>query len=141
MARTKALILIAVIALAVTQVSAAATETKNDLGVVVGYIDPLSDSTISGVKFETDSAVDYGIAYKHRFLESGRLSVGGTLLFAQFDIKAAGTKVATIDNMPLLVDANWHFLANKNLYAGVTVGYAFWGDVKPEGGGPSVKTK
>ena len=137
--RTRAGLLCAVTALAI--LPALAADVKNDVGVVVGYIAPSSDSTIAGVKTEADSTVDYGVEYKHRFLESRRLSVGGTLLFASFDVKSAGVKSGDIDNMAFLVDANWHFLANKNLYAGVTVGYSNWGDFEPEGGGGNTSIK
>lgn len=135
---TKALILVAVVALFVPQIASAA-DTKNDIGVVVGYIAPTSDSTIEGFKAEANSTLDYGIEYKRRFLESNRLSLGINLLFAQHDVKVDGEKVATIDNMPILIDLNWHFLKSKGLYVGVTGGYAMWGDLKPEGGGSSVK--
>jgi outer membrane protein W len=123
----KVLVLIAVVALAVPQLASAA-DTNNDIGVVVGYITPMSDSTIEGDKTEADSAMDYGIAYKHIF--SNRLGVGANLLIAQHDVKVNGEKAGTIDNMPLLFDLNFHFLPKRNLYVGVTAGYSFWGDVK-----------
>lgn len=140
MRRLSAVILIVVVALLVPMVAAAA-ESKNDIGVVVGYIGPTADSTIDLEKTKAESTVDYGIAYKHKFLESNRLSLGVNLLFAQHDVKVSGTKIGTIDNMPILLDLNWHFLAKKNLYVGVTAGYAMWGDFKPEGGGESVSVK
>jgi hypothetical protein len=120
---------------------ALAADYKNDAGVVVGYIAPSSDSTILGVKTEADSTVDYGVEYKRRFLESNRLSIGGTLLFSSFDVKAGGVKAGDIDNVAFLVDGNWHFLANKALYAGVTAGYSSWGDFNPEGGGGNISVK
>ena len=140
MVRAQGLILIAAATLAVTQV-AAQSEKKNDVGVVVGYIAPSSDSTIAGVKTEAQSTVDYGITYKHRFLESNRLSVGGTILFAPFDVEAAGQEIGSIDYIPILIDANWHFLAKKNLYAGVTAGYANWGDFEPNDNSGNVSIK
>ena len=140
--RRRAGLLCAVAAIAiVAALPASAADERNDVGVVVGYIGPSSDSTIAGVKTEADNAVDYGIAYKHKFLESARLSVGGNLLFTSFDVKADGAKAGSIDNMLFLVDANWHFLANKNLYAGVTAGYSNWGDFNPEGGGGNTAIK
>jgi len=140
MVRAKGLILIVAATLAVTH-AAAQSEKKNDVGVVVGYIAPSSDSTIAGFKTEAQSTVDYGITYKHRFLESNRLSVGGTLLFAPLDVEAAGTEIGSIDYIPLLIDANWHFLAKKNLYAGVTAGYAMWGDFEPNDNSGNVNVK
>ena len=141
MGRVKALLLVAILFLGVTYVAAASGgETKNDLGVVVGYVWPSSDSTISGIKFEADSTIDYGVEYKHRFLASNRLSVGGTVLFANYDAKAAGTKFGDIDNTMFLVDANWHFLANKALYVGATLGYSDWGNLNVQGVG-GVNTK
>ena len=141
MSMVKARVWIAVAALSVTCAVAASGEKKNDVGVLVGYIAPTSDSTISGVKTEADSTIDYGLEYKHRFLESNRLSLGVTLLYAQFDVKEGGQKTGTIDNFPILVDVNWHLLKNKNLYVGATAGYAMWGDFKPEGGGSNTSIK
>ncbi|HJQ98975.1 MAG TPA: OmpW family outer membrane protein [Candidatus Polarisedimenticolaceae bacterium] len=140
--KMRAGVLCAVAALGiVAALPALATEERNDVGVVVGYVGPSSDSTIEGAKTEADNAVDYGVAYKHKFLESKRLSVGGNLLFTSFDVKADGVKAGDIDNMLFLLDANWHFLANKNLYAGVTAGYSNWGDFEPEGGGGNTSIK
>jgi outer membrane protein W len=142
MVRAKALLLSAVVLLGVTCVDAASgDETKNDIGVVVGYIAPSTDSTISGIKTEADSTIDYGIEYKHRFLKSNRLSLGLSVLYASFDIKAAGSKSGSISNTPILVDLNWHLLKNKALYVGVTAGYAMWGNFDPQGGGGSVNIK
>ena len=138
--RTKVLMTVAAAVLVASQ-AFAADEKKNDLGVVIGYIAPMSDSTVGGVKTEADSTVDYGFAYKHRFLDSNRLSVGLNLLYADFDVKDDGQKSGTVSNLPILVDANWHLLANKNLYAGVTAGYSSWGDFKPEGGGGNTSIK
>jgi|SRR6516164_10537881 outer membrane protein W len=140
MRHVRLVLLIALVALVVPQVAKAA-DTSNDLGIVVGYIDPTSNSTIGGLKTEAKSTIDYGIEYKHRFLESKRLSLGGTVLYSQFDVDQGGQKIGTIDNWPILIDVNWHFLEKKNLYAGVTAGYAMWGDFKPEGGGSSTKVK
>jgi outer membrane protein W len=136
----KVLVLIAAVVLAVPQFASAA-DTNNDIGVVVGYLTPMSDSTIEGYKYEADSAMDYGIAYKHIF--GNRLGIGASLLMAQHDVKVEGQKVGTIDNMPLLFDLNFHFLPKRNLYVGVTAGYSFWGDVKYDNsvGGGSDKTK
>jgi outer membrane protein W len=142
MVRTKALVLSAVVLLGVTYAAAASgDETKNDIGVVVGYIAPTTDSSILGIKTEADSTVDYGIEYKHRFLDSNRLSLGLSVLYADFDVKAAGTKVGTISNTPILVDLNWHLLKNKALYVGATAGYSMWGNFDPQGGGGSVNIK
>ncbi|HEX4826215.1 MAG TPA: OmpW family outer membrane protein [Candidatus Polarisedimenticolaceae bacterium] len=142
MVRAKALVLIAVVLLGVSYVAAASgDETRNDVGVLVGYIAPSSDSTIGGVKTKAESTVDYGIEYKHRFLESARLSVGATVLYADFDVKAASTKVGDVTNTPILIDVNWHFLKNKALYLGATVGYSMWGNFQPNGGGGSVNIK
>jgi outer membrane protein W len=121
--------------------AASGDETKNDIGVVVGYIAPTTDSSILGIKTEADSTVDYGIEYKHRFLDSNRLSLGLSVLYADFDVKAAGTKVGTISNTPILVDLNWHLLKNKALYVGATAGYSMWGNFDPQGGGGSVNIK
>jgi outer membrane protein W len=139
--KRSAVVLCAAAALLVAALPASAADERNDVGVVVGYIGPSSDSTIAGVKTEADNAVDYGIVYKHKFLESARLSVGANLLFTSFDVKADSDKIGSIDNMLFLVDANWHFLKNKNLYAGVTAGYSNWGDFKPEGGGGNTAIK
>ena len=139
--KSSAVVLCAAAALLVAALPASAADERNDVGVVVGYIGPSSDSTIAGIKTEADNAIDYGVAYKHKFLESARLSVGGSLLFTSFDVKADSDKIGSIDNMLFLVDANWHFLANKNLYAGVTAGYSNWGDFKPEGGGGNTAIK
>ena len=142
MGRTKALLLVAIVFLGVTSVAVAAgDETKNDVGVVVGYIAPSTDSTILGVKTEAKSTVDYGVEYKHRFLESNRLSLGVSVLYADFDVKAAGTKVGDVSNTPILVDVNWHFLKNKALYVGATAGYSMWGNFQPQGGGSSINIK
>lgn len=142
MVRTKVVVLGALVLLGVTCAAAASGgETKNDVGVVVGYIAPSTDSTILGVKTEAQSTVDYGIEYKHRFLESNRLSLGVSVLYADFDVKAAGTKVGDVSNTPILVDVNWHFLGNKALYVGATAGYSMWGNFQPQGGGGSVNIK
>jgi len=131
---TRVLILLAVVALFIPHVTAADVK-KNDIGVVVGYIAPTSDSTVQGIKTEADATVDYGIEYKHKFMDSNRLSLGVSVLFASFDVKAAGQKIGSIDNMPILVDANWHFLESRGLYVGVTAGYSTWGKVDVNGGG------
>jgi outer membrane protein W len=123
----KGLILVGIVALVVPQIAAAA-DAKNEIGVVVGYIAPMSDSTFDGAKQEADSTVDYGIAYKYRFREN--MSFGASVLYANHDLKADGEKAGTISNMPLLFDFNLHLLKGKQLYVGVTVGYAFWGDAK-----------
>jgi outer membrane protein W len=62
-----------------------------------------------------------GLEYKHKFLESNRLSLGISALYSQFDVKANGQKIGTIDNVPILLDLNWHFLEKRGLYIGVTV--------------------
>ncbi len=139
----KVLVLVALLALIVPQAVSAA-DTKNDLGIMVGYIGPTSDSTVnveglSGT-VKAESTVDYGLAYKYKFREN--MSFGASLLYAKHDVKVAGEKVATISNMPLLLDYNFHLLAKKNLYVGVSLGYAWWGDLKGEGpitGSESVK--
>ena len=126
----KVLALLAVVALAIPMASAA--DTKNDLGVVVGYIMPTSDSTIDGDKIEADSTIDYGLAYKFKFRPN--MSIGANLLYSDHDVKVGGQKIATVSNMPILFDFNYHLLKNKNLYIGATLGYSFWGDIKGENG-------
>jgi outer membrane protein W len=135
------ILILLVIATLFVPVAAAADVKKNDIGVVVGYIAPTSDSTISGVTTEADSTIDYGIAYKHKFGEGNHFGLGVSLLFASFDVQAAGTTVGSIDNMPLLVDLNWHLLESRGLYFGVTAGYSTWGKIDPEFGGSSVAVK
>ena len=141
MRTVKVLVLLAVLALAIPMASAA--DSKSDLGVVVGYIMPMSDSTVDGSKTEADSTMDYGLAYKYKFREN--MSFGANLLYADFDIKSGGEKAGTISAMPLLFDFNFHLLKGKNLYIGATLGYTFWGDAKGvpdgEGGTMTVPTK
>jgi outer membrane protein W len=142
MRTVKVLALLAVLALAIPMASAA--DTKNDLGVVVGYVMPMSDSTVSTgedttAKAEADSTIDYGLAYKYKFREN--MSFGASLLFADHDVKLGGEKVGTISNMPILLDYNFHMLAKKNLYVGVTLGYSFWGDLKLDNGEGTQSTK
>ena len=139
MFRRKAFVLAAVVLSGVTCVAASFDDTKNDIGIVAGYIAPSDDSTVLGVSTEADSTIDYGIAYKHRFLDSNRLSLGLSALYADFDVDAGGTTVATVTNTPILVDANWHFFGNKAFYVGVTAGYSMWGDLELSGGGGSVE--
>lgn len=140
MRATRLLILLAVVAL-VVPLAAAADVPKNDIGIVVGYIAPTSDSTVQGVKAEADSTVDYGLEYKHKFMESNRLSLGISTLYAEFELKANGQKVGSIENVPILIDLNWHFLEKRGLYIGVTGGYSMWGNLKVQGVGSSVAVK
>jgi outer membrane protein W len=133
-------LLIALVAVVAPQIASAEVK-KNDIGVLVGYIAPSSDSTISGITTEATSTVDYGLEYKHKFGDGNHISLGLSVLYAQFDVEAGGTKVSTIDNIPILVDLNWHFLENRSLYVGVTAGYAMWGDLEPSGGGSAVSVK
>ena len=143
MKRMPARTLVTAIAVSIVGVfpAIAADEPKNEIGVVVGYIAPSSDSTIQGTKFEADSTVDYGAEYRRRFLESNRLSLGASILYAKHDVKANGQKGATIENLPILIDANWHLLKRKNLYFGVTAGISTWGDLKPTDGSGNISIK
>ena len=142
MRRALGSILIGLLAATVSHLTFAEVK-KNDFGVLVGYIAPTSDSDVFGTKTEAEATVDYGLEYKHKFLESNSLGLGVSVLYSQFDIKAGGTNAGTIDNIPILVDLNWNFLENKNMYLGVTAGYSMWGDVEPPSGvaGSPVKVK
>ncbi len=142
----KTLVLVAVVALAVSQM-AAAEETKvmkNSLGLSAGYLMPtgsldsefvVGEVPVAGeLKFE-DTGL-FGLAYQYRF--NDKFSLGASLLYGTPDLrftsadKSGGVGNATF--MPLLLDANLHVLKRTgkvDFYLGPTVGYATWGDYKP----------
>jgi outer membrane protein W len=134
------LILTAMVALFIPH-AAAADVTKNDIGLLVGYIAPTSSLTTGGIETKAEGTLDYGLQYRHKFLDSNRLGLGFSVLYAQFDVKSGGQTTATIDNIPFLVDLNWNFLEKRSLYIGVTAGYSMWGKLDAKAGGGSVNTK
>jgi outer membrane protein W len=140
MKASKILILIAVSALCIPQV-VAGDVTKNDFGVLAGYTAPTSSLKTAGIETKAEGTVDYGLQYRHKFLDSNRLGLGISVLYAQFDVKSAGVKAGTIDNTPVLIDLNWNFLEKRSLFIGVTAGYSMWGNFSPQGGGTNVNTK
>ena len=121
--------------------SAAAADTKHSLGLFVGYVSPTGDWTASDagltVTVELESTTCFGLAYQYRFSEG--FSLGAGLLTAKHDVKGsvAGFGSATIGDTtftPLLIDGNFHVLKNRekvDFYLGPTLGYAMWGDFKP----------
>jgi hypothetical protein len=137
---SRILILMAVVALFVPKV-AAGDVTKNDFGILAGYIAPTTSTETGGIETKADGTVDYGLQYRHKFLDSNRLTLGFSALYSQFDLKVAGQQAGTIDNIPILIDLNWNFLEKRSLFIGVTAGYAMWGKVDPQGGGGSVSVK
>lgn len=140
----KALVLIAVIALAVPQMAAAA-DMKHSLGLSAGYFGPTGDLSTNFLVGEAEipatlelaSTGVVGLAYQYRFNE--KFSLGASLLYANPDFRVSSTEASgRIGNalwMPLLIDGNFHVLKNTakvDFYVGATVGYAMWGDFQPD---------
>jgi outer membrane protein W len=134
------LFLMAAVALFIPN-AGASDVTKNDIGLLVGYIAPTSSSDITGIEVKAEGTLDYGLQYRHKFGEGNRIGLGFSALYSQFDVKTAGVKTGTIDNLPVLVDLNFHFLEKRSLFIGVTAGYSMWGKLDAQGGGGSVKVK
>jgi outer membrane protein W len=143
----RALVLIAMIALAVPQLAAAA-DMKHSLGLSAGYFGPTgklnTDWFVAEVsaptEFKFQNTGVFGLAYQYRFNE--KISLGASFLYANPDLKATSTtsgKSGTVGNatfMPLLIDGNIHVLKNTSsvdFFLGPTLGYATWGDLKPTG--------
>ncbi len=141
----RSLSLIAAIAWAIPQLAAAA-DTKNEIGVFAGYLSPTGELKTNilvndvdvPATIKLDSAAEFGLAYQYRFTDL--FSLGASLLYSKLDVKLtspeASGKIGDTTLMPLLLDGNFHVLKNMktlDFYLGPTVGYAWWGDLKPQG--------
>jgi outer membrane protein W len=131
MRRTRILVLVAMVALAIPLANAA--DKKNSIGVFVNYLWPTGDytETVEGttLTLEADAAMGYGLAYRHTL--NPKWDFGASLFFADHDVNGTvsgmgSAKVGTISWMPILLDANWHFGKKGLFYVGPTIGYAMW---------------
>lgn len=103
----------------------------------LAFVSPTSDSTIDGTKFELDSALGIDLNFEYQF--SKAWGIEAAIEYAKHDVKADGVKGAEISNTPILFSANYHIPTNGKLdfYVGPTLGYSFWGDLKPDTPGNS----
>lgn len=100
----------------------------------IAFISPTSNVTIDGSKVEVDSTIGPDVSMEYRFNE--RFGFEASSFYGRHDMKLDGNKRGKISQVPLLLTANFHFGAGKlDFYAGPTLGYAFWGDLKLPGGG------
>jgi len=146
MRRTRILVLIVVVALAIPLANAA--DKKNSIGVFVNYLWPTGDYSASDgdvtVTLEPDSAMGYGLGYRHMF--NPKWDFGASLFFAEHDVNGTvsgvgSAKIGTVSWMPILLDANWHFGKKGLFYVGPTIGYAMWDSIDLVEGFGSISTK
>ncbi len=140
----KALVAIAVVALALPR-SAGAADPKSSLEAFFGTVNPTGsrDAELSiGAEplpgtIQMDSATGLGVAYRYRL--DDRLSLGASVLFATYDVSVStlpeSGKIGDVASTSLLLDANFRVLRRfkrVEVHAGPTLGYAFWGDLQPK---------
>lgn len=103
-------------------------------------INPTSDTTIFGTKLEADSALGADLNFEYKLMP--KFGIEAAVLYAKQDVKQDGVKAGDITQTPLLFSGNFHLTEGKpvDFYVGPTLGYNFWGDVKPNDGGPNFKT-
>lgn len=127
----KKIVLFVMVALLVPAALAAEPNTGH-LRLNAEYVVPMSDTTEEGVKAEADKALGFEASYEHMFNKMFGLELA--IAYADHDIKANGSKIASVSSMPVLLNGNFHFLEGLDLYVGPTIGYAFLGDLKAENG-------
>jgi outer membrane protein with beta-barrel domain len=105
------------------------------------WISPLSedDQTISGVTDSIQASDELGYEAGFEWRLHKIVGLEGSYLDAQHDIEFGGDKVAEIDQKTITAALNFHILPTKffDFWVAPVASWVNWGDVEPEGGGPS----
>jgi outer membrane protein len=110
---------------------------KGDMQVRFGVVWslPSDDLTVGGQKTELDDA--FGLQAGFEYLVRDAIGVEAVLTSTSHDIELTQAgfpdlDFGEIDLLTLTVSANFHFLPERkfDLFAGPTVGHAFWGDIE-----------
>jgi outer membrane protein W len=120
--------------------TAARAQDGYDFRLFVGgaFVEPLNDSNIGSVNFETSSEVGIELAGEWRF---SRLGFEVAYLDAEQDLEANGNPIGDIDLKPWNFTLNFHVIDGDffNWFIGPTLSYVDWGDLKLQSGN-SVET-
>jgi outer membrane protein W len=102
-------------------------------GVVASM--PTDDLTVGAQKTELDDAFGVRAGVEYRFRDS--IGIAASVGSTSHDVEVTepgfpDLDLGEIDLVLLTVDAHFHFLADRgfDLYAGPTLGNAFWGDIE-----------
>lgn len=93
------------------------------------YVQPLNDTSIGSVNFDTSNEFGIELAGEWRF---SRLGIEVAYLDAEQDVEANGTPIGNIDLKPWNFTLNFHVIDGDffNWYIGPTLSYVDWGDLE-----------
>ena len=122
------------IALAATGVQA---QDEYDWKVFISgaYVDPLSDSDVSGSEVNLSS--EFGYEFGVEWRPVNRLGFELAYLDVTQDVEVDGTTFGEIDFNPMNLTVNFHVISRSafNWYIGPTVSFVDWGDLEVPGQG------
>ncbi len=125
--------------------SASAADPRHEVGAFIATVSPSgsldTNLTVGGDTFpgsvDLESTSGFGLSYQYRL--KGMLGLGATLLWSSHDVYVSSAPeegvIGKAAFTPLLLDANFHLLKRSqhtDFWVGPTVGYAMWGDLKPD---------